>query len=382
MPETWPNTHESATLSSRKSGWQDAVSSSGNPREDPVEEDVLWRVLETVPGLCASRLEWKMRAGDEFARIEPYLRVTGEIAHSYPCPNRTKAGCFHRVVEHGPDDIVGVCSWGCRSVSLKREDLLIDRIDLSLLGKSVATVLHLFPMDELLSDVPHTRLIGSYSLRAGYKHRVYLTVQWESRSLLRVIENLAATTDDAFVLLAPTWALECAGGASILSQKKALFLTLCENLSFGGADGFQVIGPLHQKIKEFAEGFLPLRGEHGMVFFKTPPDAHWEDIELTFENEHEVHVECQGTRGRYSYIEMGMRNKNTNQPLVQWETLRAFAETEGALYWSHKSADRRNQKRIERLSKSLQQFFGLESSPIVYDQSERGWLTRFSVRYF
>jgi hypothetical protein len=74
---------------------------------------------------------------------------------------------------------------------------------------------------------------------------------------------------------------------------------------------------------------------------------------------------------------VGLANRKTGRPSVQWELLSAFAAGNGTLTWRSPQADRRNQKRRELLARSLRRFFRLEEDP--FEPYSNGWRTKFQV---
>ncbi len=75
---------------------------------------------------------------------------------------------------------------------------------------------------------------------------------------------------------------------------------------------------------------------------------------------------------------MGMADGRTRDPDAQWKLLEEFAKKDGQLHWGDSGADRRNQKRKERLAKALQSAFGILDDPFILDGN--GWKSRFQIR--
>jgi hypothetical protein len=79
----------------------------------------------------------------------------------------------------------------------------------------------------------------------------------------------------------------------------------------------------------------------------------------------------------FNHTEMGMVNRSNGRPTAQWALLRDLAAERGFLDWSSRRADRRHQKRRERLSACLQRFFRIEGDAIQLEGN--GWRTRFTI---
>ena len=93
---------------------------------------------------------WRRELGGEFQAVLPFLRPTGKLARSYPCPARPPCGCEHRVVSHSSGRIVAVCQCadgtGCERVVLEPGDVVVMGLDLRRLGAEVARALKLGPV--------------------------------------------------------------------------------------------------------------------------------------------------------------------------------------------------------------------------------------------
>lgn len=109
-----------------------------------------------------------------------------------------------------------------------------------------------------------------------------------------------------------------------------------------------------------------------------PPGTKWSEIKIRFKDGHTVSIMIGGKFKRIChYSEMGM-GKKSSDPTVQWELLHAFAIGHGTLTWDNSFADKKNQKRRERLARDLRAIFGVESDPIEFIQGD-GWRTRFQI---
>ena len=111
--------------------------------------------------------------------------------------------------------------------------------------------------------------------------------------------------------------------------------------------------------------------------FVTPDGARWQDVKIRFRDGHTVSVEVLGARRILNYSQMGMADTRNANPTVQWILLRDFAAGYGTLTWDSWAADRKNQKRRERLSRNLQAFFGIDGDPIEIEGN--GWRTCFQL---
>jgi len=85
-----------------------------------------WRALEETAGEAAWA-EWKLRLGDDLPMALPMLCAADRFVESLPDvrdPYR-----WSRVVQNGSEDFVGIPEDGGPSIALRREDVLVYRID-------------------------------------------------------------------------------------------------------------------------------------------------------------------------------------------------------------------------------------------------------------
>jgi len=340
----------------------------------------LWRTLEAVPGPSTSRMEWAALLGDDLTLLEPFLRPTGEVAASYPCPNPARPGSRHRVIEHGPDDLVGVCDDGCAPEPLRRSELLIYEAAADRLAEVLADALNITFEDRAPSSDAQTPRIGIYSPTAGYRFPIYLTLQIEPQELHGALTHLVAENEGPFILIAPTHDLRSPDIDALLEKKPACFLAMADLFRVGPDGQLQPMADPEVVLSSFRDAALPSEDEaFGRVFFRTPPDAAWEDVSIKFKDRHTASVSCGRVRGVFHYSQIGMADGRNASPTKQWDLLYSFAEGHGIIDWEHSDADRRNQKRRENLALDLQAFFRIEGDPIEYDAESKGWRARFGV---
>lgn len=105
----------------------------------------------------------------------------------------------------------------------------------------------------------------------------------------------------------------------------------------------------------------------------------WAELRIKFKDGHNVSVSIDGTSKVLSYEELGFVDRRKSAPDAQWQLLHDFADGHGVFTWDHPKADRRQQKRREKLSAALMGYFGLPDDPIDFVRETKGWKTRFSL---
>ncbi len=138
--------------------------------------------------------------------------------------------------------------------------------------------------------------------------------------------------------------------------------------------------PIYDELEaNLREAHRKAETEGPLVFFPTPPDATWDDVCIRFKDGHTVSIKVKSRTGVYTYADMGMADKRSGKPNLQWELLGTFAEERGILDWSSTHADRRNQKRREYLAAILRRFFDIEGDPFRLTRDRKGWEARFLI---
>ncbi|MCI0341371.1 MAG: hypothetical protein L0216_09530 [Planctomycetales bacterium] len=347
----------------------------------------LWRALETTPVLSGVRAAWKEIAGEGLPALEPFLRPSPDLATTYPCPEPGDDGCPRGVVIHAPDDIVAVCRrspGSCESLTLTKDDIVVYSLDLAKLAAHLGALFGLKGDGPAPADgLARTLYLGAYRPVAGLTFPAYLTLQHDREDFAQVVERLAARDGRPFLLVAPTTDLVAPTAAELLRTRGAVALGLADFTAIDKNGNLIADRPVEDALKAFRDGVVRTAEagtKDGMVFFPTPPEATWPDVEIRLRDGETVSVRVLGARGVFNYTQMGMASKKNGAPTLQWALLRAFADENGVLTWASKHAGRRNQKRRENLAKDLQRFFRIEGDPIEYGDSEKGWRVRFRLQ--
>ena len=341
-----------------------------------------WQALEAIPGLAAVDAEWRLWFGDDYASVKPFLRPNGKRASSHPCTEHPGCGWAHQVIERGPDDIVAVCRcWrSCSTFRLTRSDIALYELDRPAFDRAISDAFNLEGEPEALPDFHQTTRIGVYSPYAGFRFPIYLTIQFEPEDFLHIVEGLLSGNDAPFILMAPTRYLCTVDAERVLANRKSAFIPLEEDLDLTGRHKFRLRRPLKEVLSSFRTAHLPAPGDDdSMIFFPTPPDATWEDVSIRFTDSHTVSIRVKSETRKCHYAQMGMANKKSSNPTVQWGLLCDFAEERGNLDWSSNRAHRLKQKRREILGRNLQRFFRIEGDPFRLTEDGKGWQARFLI---
>lgn len=340
--------------------------------------DRFWTALESLPGRAAASMQWKALLGPEHALVGDFLRPRKELASSYPCPDPKHPGTVRAVVVHGPDDYVGICPDGCDPTKLSKSDITIYEVNRTRLGKAVAAALGINFAETEVESAARTIRIGTYSPYAGFRFPVYLTIQVEDADFHEAVVGLVALNSGPFILVAATREFYDPSCEALLATRKAAFLPLSETLVIGPDGEPAAVRPTQEILADFLKAVLPdTTDDSAMSFFPTPPNATWENVRISFTDNHTVSVRVMSAHGVCNYTQMGMANHKNGNPTVQWEFLRTFSDGHGHLDWKSPTAERKNQKRRENLAKDLRRFFRIDGDP--FQQEGNGWRARFAI---
>jgi hypothetical protein len=335
-----------------------------------------WQSFEMLNGTATLPAEWQRLMGADYLLVQRFFRPAGDLATWFPHPDPNQI--FYRVVTHGPDDHVGICDETGERVVLATADLVIQELDRPALQRALAAALGVVYDADVIASLPITSRIGHYVPLAGYSFPTFLTIQSHPVDFGRVVDRLVAVEEGPFLLLAPSRRFLRPICEDLLRRRRACFLPLDESIGLGEDGGLTATDAAGRMLDGFRQHVVPARAaEPGVVFFPTPSGATWSQVRLHLVDGHTASVTAGAARGVYNYAQMGMANCKSGGPSVQWELLRAFAACGGTLTWRSPQADRRNQKRREKLARSLKEFFHLDDAPFL--AYGNGWRTRFAI---
>ena len=208
-----------------------------------------WWSLESVPGLAAVSVEWRQVLGPEYALTERFLQPKDRLVRSYPRwdgPNRLES---LKVVEHGPNDFVGVCPETGDVVPIDKAELIVHEINLPLLSNTVAKACGLSLAIEQIDGAHWLHRLGHYNHhRSGLVIPFYLAIPQDSDGVHRVVNILAARNDRPYVLLLPTRRLLRASTETAIPHNRGCCLHLDAILALDDAGKFVCRRPIEHAL--------------------------------------------------------------------------------------------------------------------------------------
>lgn len=335
----------------------------------------LWRALESVYGWCGVRSVWREHMGEELEFLQPLLRPMEELAMSVPWPGTIEG---RRVVVHDEDDIVAVDRETSEASPIRREDIVLWKLDAETLFRGVAAALGLQGVPASVGMGNRLWWLGEFVPVEGERFPVYFATSRDANDLVKSAGHVSALSQRPFVLVTPTRHAVSDALNRLVEGRAAARIALEESLTWNGEGVFAAKRPIGEVLGPFIDRHVAAAGrKSGGGRFPTPPGSAWGDVCIRFTDAHTVSVSVRGQAGVYDFASMGMGVARTRKPDVQWALLFAFACGHGVLDWQSGHASPKNQKRRERLAARLQAFFGVEGDPIAPEGS--GWRLRLRI---
>jgi hypothetical protein len=338
----------------------------------------LWRALEALPGLAAERLEWRRLVGDEWPIVEPLFRQTGALVDRIWCPSPSGVDCPRRVIRHDDGSIVAVCGdepRNCDTISLTLEDIVVLELDVRRLAKALAAPLGLKAAPSWIRE-PDILEFGMHQVAAGRGVPVMLLWARTPDQVGLAIDFLIHAFDGPFAVATPTNRFVGAGTRAKIRQAGGMHFSLSDAL---GADDHGTLAGQHAPANIFA----PIRQSvtpGPELAWVLPPDARWEELVVDFVEREVVNVRFRGETRRFEPEQLGMKNRNSGRPTLQWSLLQQMALAGGQLAWSDPGATIRIKKQKQELSNRLKAAFGIEGDPIRWGGDVNAYLARFVLR--
>jgi hypothetical protein len=339
----------------------------------------LWRTLETLPNLSATRAEWKLKTGEGYAIVEGLLKPTGRNADVIPCSNERLGMHYHSVVEYedGSAQAVFIDEFqDCPSFPVEPHERAIVTPDMAGLCGRICLWLGLDSKIQALSLPLGIYAIGCYYPLEAFRFPVFLALKPTVFEIESALHAVAALQDDPFIFLTATSARLSDRALTLISSRNVLVRALSDCLLV--SEGRMIAAnSWNADILAFADKIVP-KPEPVKAFFPTPPRTTWADVTIRFVDGHTVFVNAAGVTQRLSYTEMGMANRRESKPSKQWEFLYEIAENHGAIDFDMGNA-RKNKSWKYELSSDLRGFFRIDDDPFIYDESTGHWQAKFTL---
>ncbi len=344
-----------------------------------------WTALESLRSMSAVSAEWRELLDEDYEFAGQFLRPQQELANAYPCQRQPNCGCFHEVVEHGPDDFVAICvcrTGMCNPISLRRADIVVHEVAMPELAAAVASALDLTPAFAPSDIARNTLHVGLYYPHEGFRFPIYLSMCLDSNELTNMGAVLTSRNDEPFILLTPTRDLWSDALIFTIDDRKNELLALTDIVEW--QDGTlrprtSVKQVFHRFYESHVLGKVQTSSPQPFLF---SADYRWAEIVIRIMDDPDKGLVHIGERQwNIDYHRMGMVDGRTGAPDHQWKLMLALAESNRRISCRNPGDADRFKQPIRRLRKTLRLLFPIPGDPLPFDNEEKAWIAAFDVAY-
>jgi hypothetical protein len=312
--------------------------------------------------------------GDDFEMGSRWLAATQQIASAVP--SQTRSHPWLRVIEDEPFRFLAIDDENNHVSKIDRSEITVFSIDWHRVADSLAKHAGFVRSSERDTHSEAWHWAWAWAC-AGFTFPVFLG----RGPLLDSLVCVRDQTDQPFLGMRLRSKRVDPLSARLVSERRGLLLSLAEDTQPDDQGAIIFTPSAQQRIQIFQQSFLPKEQlDSSNAGFPTPPNCTWTSVKIRFLDIDTVSITASGVTGRYHFSEMGFANGNNKRSNIQWDLLRAFSKGYGVMTWDTPGASRRNQKRKERLSETLSQFFGISDDPIRWMPDRCGWQTLFTIQ--
>jgi hypothetical protein len=336
-----------------------------------------WQALESLNDVATSHLSWRLLLGDSFDCNRDLLVPIKELAAALPVPGRPYEWLEVSEVQEGV--LEGYNQKTETYVPVDRRDIVCYEFSFGKLACELASLIGFEVAFERLGGPMYRFRLGHFGNPNGSGFSLYLVKVSDPRRLDWGIDALLAETQRPFVLFLTSNRMLNSRNATALCARGCLIIPL-EQAMLRNEDG-------EWNLSQWARGQLvafrdrlmpPSKTVSGR--FPTPSGCRWSNVELRFSDSEKISVTIRDHRQVLTYSQLGLVDSRSGKPSKQWELLRSFARGHGMMTWLSPDACRKNRKRRELLSKSLQQYFEIDGEPIELTEDKKSWRCIFKLQ--
>lgn len=312
--------------------------------------------------------------------MQQFLQPTGEIAEELACCNPLQSRQYHppwRVVTHRDGRRVALAPER-RPIQVEPDQLMLYQLNRQLMIDELSRLLGIRKFSHSPSLDQPTLRIGTLVPLAGLEFPAFLSFPRSISEFSREVDRIIVETQQPFLLLVPTDQSVTADLATRFERHRGWLISLRDTIGCDAQGRLGLAPAARQLVESFLAKYGPSPARAAAVpRFLTPADASWSELRMRFVDGETISLVLRETSATVNYTQLGMASLRNGRPTKQWELLREFAHGYGHLDWSHRAADRRNQKRKELLAKQLKQFFQIAGPP--FEAAGNGWKTVFTL---
>ncbi len=191
-----------------------------------------WRAVERTFGMGITRSEWNGFLQEQGPFLDRYIRPTGNLVTTYPCPNEFGCRTFHEIRVWRDIEYLAVPLYDdynlCRTYSFTREEVAEYELDASALLSEAFGLLDLRPGALVATAFPETYQVGSFSLASGKRLQAYLVIARSFEHFREAVTGLLATVDAPFLFMSLTQHYVDPVGAEGLQRHGCAYVSMDE----------------------------------------------------------------------------------------------------------------------------------------------------------
>jgi hypothetical protein len=288
------------------------------------------------------------------------------------------------VVRHGSGDIVGICTSEVRQCDrrkLDKADLAIYRINYQKLAAKIAEAIGFTEQLEQIKGQAALWKLGSLNPQAEHSFPVYCFLGQTCSQVEKVVNHLCLTHDSPFVMIASLKKLVNDTSLAACSRHKSKLICIEDILNIDANGRVAAKDSAQTIIANWLDTVLPKSAKPGSEYkFPTPAGATWENFVFDFTATEMLLVKCGQIHERLEPEHLKMKNRNSGKPTLQWTLLRSLGKTGGSISWQDQDATDRVKKQKQELANKLKQTFQLSDDPMPWDEREKCYKSRFTIK--
>jgi hypothetical protein len=336
----------------------------------------LWHAFEKLDDVTTSLLSWRLLLGDDFEANRDLLMATDKLAAAVPVPGRPYEWLQVREIEDGVYE--GYNEKTESFCPIDRREIVCYEFNFGKLARDLGELVGFDVAFEKLGG-PHYRYrFGRYGNPNGASFAFYMAKVSDPRRLNWCVDAFLAENRRPFVLFLTSKRVLSSQNETSLDARGCLVVPLEEALARDQEGLWGLSSWARDQIVAFRDRMMP-PANATVGHFPTPPGSRWQDVEIRFLCDQRVAVTVRGQHQILTYTQLGLVDSRSGRPSKQWALLQSFADEHGTLTWLSPAACRKNRKRRELLSHTLQRFFNIDGEPIELTEDRKGWSCVFKL---
>jgi len=316
-----------------------------------------WRKITDLPSGIGAMSDWQ-------GFPPALLQITQEAASAIPCEKY--AGCYMNVIEHAPNDIVGVCSseiQRCVKRPLTKMEVAAYRLNHAKLFSILASAIGFVDNSQQINEAPKLWGLGKIQCNDAKDFSVYCFLGHSASQLDKACNHICLSETSPSLFIIPHGLMATPASLNAISRKNSKIIGLDDLLMVDANGGIVAKPSAHDLLNAWLEPLLPKKTAAGsLCYFPQSPGATWQSFSIRFIDGQNVHVTCSvnlsaGAAYDYSQFDLGDDRRKAedggNLPDMAWAYLERFANDYGKTVLLREDAQTK-----KKLKEKLQSFFG------------------------